>query len=133
MDGFNTAPHISGRFDEELESIHTKIVAMGHLVEQQLSLAIKAFTTGNVDLAMQVLKQDDLVDEYETIIDAECVSTIALRQPTGSDLSLLVAIIKATGELEGIAAKAEGIADITIQLKKMLPADTKQEIDSNGQ
>jgi phosphate transport system protein len=125
MDGFNTAPHISGRFDGELESIHTKMVAMGHLVEQQLSLAIKAFTTGNVDLAMQVLKQDDLVDEYETVIDAECVSTIALRQPTGSDLSLLVAILKATGELEGIAAKAEGIADITLQLYQTKSVDSR--------
>ena len=125
MDNFNTATHISGRFDEELESIHTKIVAMGQLVEKQLSLAIQAFATGNVDLAMQVLKQDDLIDEYESAIDAECVSTIALRQPTGIDLSLLVAVIKATGELEGIAAKAEGIADITIQLNQTKPVDSR--------
>lgn len=125
MDGFNTAPHVSGKFDKELESIHTKIVAMGHLVEQQLSLALQAFTTGNVDLAMQVLKQDDLVDEYENIIDAECVSTIALRQPTGCDLSLLIAVIKVTNELESIAAKAEGIADITLQLYQTTQVDSR--------
>lgn len=125
MDGFKTAPHISGQFDKELESIHAKIVTMGHLVEQQLSLALQAFTTGNVDLATQVLKQDDLVDEYESIIDAECVSTIALRQPTGSDLSLLISVIKVTNELESIAAKAEGIADITIQLNQTKPVDSR--------
>ena len=85
MDSFKVANHISGQFDIELESIHAKITAMGNLVEQQLSLAIKAFTTGNIEMAEQVLKQDDLIDEYESIIDAECVRTIALRQPTGCD------------------------------------------------
>ena len=135
MDKFNTAHHISGQFDKELESIHVKIVEMGRLVEQQLSLAIQAFTTGNVELAQQVLRHDDLVDGFEKNIDAECVRTIALRQPAGFDLSLLVSFIKVTGELEGIAAKAEGIADITIQLNEMLPADadTEQESDSDGQ
>jgi len=118
MDNFNIPNHISGQFDKELESIHVKITAMGSLVEQQLSLAIKAFTTGNIEMAEQVLKQDDLVDEYESVIDAECVSAIALRQPTGCDLSLLISVIKVTGELESIAAKAEGIADITIQLNQ---------------
>lgn len=118
MDNFNTPNHISGQFDKDLESIHTKIVEMGRLVEQQLGLAIQAFTTGNVRMAEQVLKQDDVIDEFESVIDAECVKTIALRQPTGCDLSLLISVIKVTGELESIAAKAEGIADITIQLNQ---------------
>ncbi len=121
MDNFHSEHHISSRFDKDLESIHTKIIAMGGLVEQQLSLAIKAFTTCNIEMAEQVLRQDNLIDEYESIIDTECVNTIALRQPTGSDLSLLIDIIKVTSELEGIAAKAEGIADITIQLNQARP------------
>lgn len=121
MDSFNTQGHISSQFDQELSSLHSKIVAMGNLVEQQLGLAIKAFTTSNVEMAEQVLKQDDLVDEYEASIDEECACVIALRQPTGSDLNLLISVIKVTGELESIAAKAEGIADITIQLNQAKP------------
>lgn len=121
MNSFNTDQHISSQFDQELSSLHAKIVAMGNLVEQQLGLAIKAFATGNIDMALQVLKQDDLVDEYEALIDEECASVIALRQPTGSDLNLLISVIKVTGELESIAAKAEGIADITIQLNQEKP------------
>jgi phosphate transport system protein len=121
MDSFNTQGHISSQFDQELNALHEKIVAMGNLVEQQLSLAIKAFSTGNVEMAEQVLKQDDLVDEYEASIDEECACVIALRQPTGSDLNLLISVIKVTGELESIAAKAEGIADITMQLNQAKP------------
>jgi phosphate transport system protein len=122
MDSFNTQGHISSKFDQELSTLHEKIVAMGNLVEQQLSLAIKAFSTGNIAMAEQVLKQDDLVDEYEASIDEECACLIALRQPTGSDLNLLISVIKVTGELESIAAKAEGIADITLQLNQAKPA-----------
>lgn len=121
MDTFNNQGHISSQFDQELSALHEKIVAMGNLVEQQLSLAIKAFSTGNVEMAEQVLKQDDLVDEYEASIDEECACVIALRQPTGCDLNLLISVIKVTGELESIAAKAEGIADITIQLNQAKP------------
>lgn len=124
MNRFNNPTHISGKFDQELEIIRTKVCEMGDLVEKQLSLVIEAFTTGNVELATQVLKQDDVIDEYEALIDEECANVIALRQPTGHDLNLLISVIKVANELESIAAKVEGIADITIQLNSSLPADT---------
>ncbi|MGB4498499.1 MAG: PhoU domain-containing protein [Methylococcaceae bacterium] len=124
MNRFNNSNHISGKFDQELEMIRTKVCEMGDLVEKQLSLVIEAFTTGNADLAMQVLQQDDVIDEYEASIDEECANVIALRQPTGHDLNLLISVIKVANELESIAAKIEGIADITIQLNSSLPADT---------
>ncbi len=124
MNRFNNANHVSAQFDKELEDIREKVSAMGDLVGQQLALAIEAFTTGNADLAMQVIKQDDVIDEYEASIDEDCATVIALRQPTGHDLNLLISVIKVANELESIAAKVEGIADITIQLNNSLPADT---------
>ena len=124
MNRFNNSNHISGKFDQELEVIRTKVCEMGDLVEKQLSLVIEAFTTGDAELAKQVLKQDDVIDEYEASIDEECANVIALRQPTGHDLNLLISVIKVANELESIAAKIEGIADITIQLNSSLPADT---------
>jgi phosphate transport system protein len=124
MNKFNDASHVSTQFDKELEEIREKVSAMGDLVGQQLALAIEAFTTGNADLAMQVIKQDDVIDEYEAAIDEECANVIALRQPTGHDLNLIISVIKVANELESIAAKVEGIADITIQLHNSLPADT---------
>ena len=120
MNRFNTGHHVSVPFDRDLESIRTKVALMGKLVEEQLSLAIEAFTNGDTDLAKQVLIQDDEVDLLEASIDNECACVIALRQPVGHDLALLIDVIKVTNELENIAAKAEGIADITIELNKSL-------------
>jgi phosphate transport system protein len=121
---FNNANHVSAQFDKELEAIRKKVSVMGDLVEKQLALVTEAFTTGNVELATLVLKQDDLIDEYEAAIDEECANVIALRQPTGHDLNLIISVIKVANELESIAAKIEGIADITLQLNNSLPADT---------
>jgi phosphate transport system protein len=124
MNRFNEASHVSAQFDKELEEIREKVSAMGDLVGQQLALTIEAFTTGNADLAMQVIKQDDVIDQCEAAIDELCVNVIALRQPTAHDLNLIISVIKVANELESIAAKVEGIADITIQLHNSLPADT---------
>ncbi len=120
MNRFNAEHHISVPFDNDLESIRAKVAMMGKLVEQQLSLAVEAFTNGDTTLAKTVLDQDDDVDQLEESIDNECACIIALRQPVGHDLALLIDVIKVTNELENIAAKAEGIADITLQLNKSL-------------
>lgn len=42
MDNLNLNKHISGQFNAELEHIRTQVLAMGGLVEQQLSDAITA-------------------------------------------------------------------------------------------
>lgn len=118
MNRFNTENHVSAPFDKELASIRAKVAMMGKLVEQQVSLAVEAFTNGDVQIAKHVLAQDDEIDALERSIDDECTCVIALRQPVGHDLALLVDVIKITNELEGIAAKAEGIADMTIQLNQ---------------
>lgn len=120
MNRFNNGHHVSEPFDKDLESIRQKVALMGKLVEEQLSLAIEAFTNGDVYLAEKVLTQDDEVDLLETSIDNDCACVIALRQPVGHDLALIIDVIKVTNELENIAAKAEGIADITIELNKSL-------------
>ncbi|HCT99202.1 MAG TPA: hypothetical protein DF614_03780 [Methylococcaceae bacterium] len=118
MNRFNTENHVSAPFDRELESIRAQVAMMGKLVEQQVSLAVEAFTNGDVHLAKRVLAQDDAIDKLEKNIDSECTCVIALRQPVGHDLALLIDVIKVTNELEGIAAKAEGIADMTLQLNE---------------
>src|SRR5664280_1015734 len=74
--------HISEQFNKELEDIRNKVLIMGGLVERQLELAVEAYTTGDMETAELVIKQDDQVDALETIIDQECMQILAMRQPT---------------------------------------------------
>jgi phosphate transport system protein len=108
--------HISHQFDRELEDIRNKVLIMGGLVEQQIELAIKAFSSGDMDLAEQVIKQDDQVNAMESAIDQECIQIIALRQPTAFDLRMLISVIKILTEIERVGDQAKRIGQMAIHL-----------------
>ena len=69
MENTKIGHHISERFNVELEDIRNKVLMMGGLVERQIELAIEAYTTGNMELAEQVIKQDNEVDELQKRLD----------------------------------------------------------------
>jgi len=116
MDNSKIGHHISEQFNIELEDIRNKVLTMGGLVERQIELAVEAYTTGNMELAEQVIKQDNQVDALEVAIDLECTQIMALRQPTAFDLRLLITVIKVIHEIERVGDKAERIAEMAIQL-----------------
>lgn len=116
MDNSKIAHHISENFNKELEDIRNKVLTMGGLVEQQIEQAIIALTSGDIELAELVIRQDNDIDEFEMIIDAECTQIIALRQPAAFDLRLLLVVLRIINELERIGDLAEHIAKVAIQL-----------------
>ena len=116
MDNSKIAHHISENFNKELEDIRNKVLAMGGLVEEQIDQAVKALTTGDMELAESVIKQDNDVDYFEMEIDAECTQIIALRQPAAFDLRLLLTVLRISNELERIGDLAERIAKMAIYL-----------------
>lgn len=116
MDNHKIGHHISEKFNKDLEDIRNKVLTMGGLVEHQIELAVQAFTTGDLELADQVIKQDNQVDALEMAIDQECSQIIALRQPTAFDLRMLISVIKIVREIERAGDKAERIAQMAIKL-----------------
>jgi phosphate transport system protein len=116
MDNSKIGHHISEQFNKDLEDIRNKVLIMGGLVEHQIELAVEAYTSGNMELAEQVIKQDNDVDALEVAIDQECTQILALRQPTAFDLRLLIAVIKIIHEIERVGDKAERIAEMAIKL-----------------
>jgi phosphate transport system protein len=120
MDNNKLGDHISNQFNKELEDIRNKVLTMGGLVERQIELAVEAYTTGNLEMAELVIKQDDQVDALEMSIDLECTQILALRQPTAFDLRLLITVIKIIHEIERIGDKAERVAEMAIKLAGVL-------------
>lgn len=107
--------HISGQFDAELAHIRTQLMVMGGMVEKQLNDAISTLLNHDINLAEQVIENDKAVNQLEVAIDEACVKIIAKRQPTASDLRLIMAIIKAIAELERIGDSAKEICQIAKQ------------------
>lgn len=111
----NFGRHISGQFNVELESIRTHVLAMGGLVEQQLSFALQALNKEDIELGRKVVKDDHKVNTMEMSIDEACTRIIAKRQPTAKDLRLIMAIIKTISDLERIGDVATKIAYVAIE------------------
>jgi phosphate transport system protein len=116
MENNKIGQHISEKFNQELEDIRNKVLTMGGMVEQQLELAVKAFTVGDEEISELVIKQDDQIDALEIIIDCECMQILALRQPAAFDLRLLITVIKIINELERVGDLAERIAMNSLQI-----------------
>jgi phosphate transport system protein len=114
MDNNSIGHHISEQFNKELEDIRNSVLTMGGMVEEQLELAIRAFTTNDIELAELVIKQDNPIDDMEIMLDRECMQIMALRQPTAFDLRLLIATLKVVNELERVGDLAEHIAKMAM-------------------
>lgn len=124
--------HISGQFDADLAHIRTQIMVMGGLVEKQLSDAISTLLNHDTTLAEQVIKDDQKVNKLEVEIDEACVKIIAKRQPTASDLRLIMVIIKAIAELERIGDSAKDICQIAKQSFTQEQQDVLTGLDAMG-
>lgn len=117
MDNSKIKQHISRQFNEEMEDIRNKVLAMGGLVEQQVDLATKAFMGYDMENAEKVVQQDHQVNEMEKDIDHECTEIMAKRQPAAYDLRMLIATIKIITDLERIGDEAARIAKMTMRLE----------------
>ncbi len=108
--------HISKKFDAELEAIRSRVLQMGGLVEQQIMRAMEVLAYGDLALADQVIADDHRVNALEVGIDDDCTHIIAKRQPTASDLRMVMAVVKTITDLERIGDEAQKIARMSKQL-----------------
>ena len=102
--------HSSKQYDIELETLRSRVLEMGGLVEAQILAAVGALTTGDLSALEGVIADDHRVNGLEVSIDTECSQLIARRQPAAGDLRMVLAIIKIVTDLERIGDEAAKIA-----------------------
>lgn len=102
--------HISRQFNVELDEVRNHTLAMGGLVERQVSDAVASLIELDVEKAENVRLKDRDVNSMEVSIDDECSRILARRQPTASDLRLVLAITRVITDLERMGDESSKIA-----------------------
>jgi len=102
--------HLSKQYDQELESLRARILHMGGMVEAQLQAAIASYERPDVRLADEAIESDRRVNDEEVELDRVVVNMIVRRQPTASDLRLIIGVARTVTELERIGDESTKIA-----------------------
>ncbi len=97
-------------FDNELMSLKENLLKMANAVEKAINLAIESLIKQRVDLAEQVIQNDDVIDDMELDIEEQCLQMIALRQPIAKKLRIIGCGYKTVSDLERVGDQAVNIA-----------------------
>jgi phosphate transport system protein len=125
MEAADLLHHTSTRFNEELERVRSRVLAMGGFVEEQLGRAITALVDGDSALGQAVAREDYKVNGMEVSIDEECSRILAMRSPAAGDLRMILAAFKTITDLERIGDECEKIGHIAARLASIERPDDR--------
>jgi phosphate transport system protein len=105
-----TGEHLVRKYDEELETMRSRVLQMGGLVESQVHTALTAFERADLELAQQAIETDKRVNDLEIDVDQMVNYVIVRRQPTAGDLRMITGVAKVITDLERIGDEGSKIA-----------------------
>ncbi len=98
-------------FQEELEALQQRLLAMGGLAEERTRLAVRGVAERNPDDILAVLGGDEPINDLHIEVDDRCVKLLALHQPMAADLRAIVAAVKINTDLERVGDLAVNVAE----------------------
>ncbi len=104
--------------DHDLSRLRDKLLMLGGRAEAAIAQAIRALVERDSELAEQVIRDDDKIDQLENEVDELCIDILVLRQPTASDLRFVIAAVKTAPAIERIADHAVNIARHVLRLNR---------------
>jgi phosphate transport system protein len=82
------------------------------MVQTAIDRAMTALLNRDALLARAVIDQDSQIDHAEVQIQEECVRILDTEHPSGTDLRLVVAVLKINDNLERVGDLAENVARV---------------------
>jgi phosphate transport system protein len=99
-------------FHEDLDSINKTLVELSALVAGAMGDATTALLTANLELAEQVIADDDRVDAIHHELDNKTLEVMARQQPVAGDLRNLVTSLRMSADFERMGDFAHHIARV---------------------
>ncbi len=110
--------HTHKQFDAEMETIRSGVLAMGGLVETQLTRAIAILGDEEEESAVdEVGAAEQQINQMQMTIDQQCSQIIAKRQPAAIDLRMILTITKIVNDLERVGDEVKKVAYKAAQIR----------------
>ncbi len=93
-------------FQEQLDQLMADTLALGSRVEEALAQALRAVTTNDLQLMVQVIANDRGINAVVQALHERCLTIIARQQPMASDLREISVVLSLLPELERMADHA---------------------------
>jgi len=103
------------RYRRDLNDLKTLTKDLADRVGEAINKSVLALGNGDVDLAREVVKEDQEMDDLSLKIENLCMELLALQQPMAKDLRRIIGILKIGIDLERIGDLAVDVARVTMQ------------------
>ncbi len=103
------------RYRRDLNDLKILTKDLADRVGEAIKKSVLALANGDVDLAREVVKADQELDDLSLRIENLCMELLALQQPMAKDLRRIIGILKIGIDLERIGDLAVDVARITMQ------------------
>jgi phosphate transport system protein len=107
-------------FDVDLDELKQKLLTMASHAEGAVNRAVESLVTRNLDLALQVKQDDEIIDRFEVEVDEMAISLLS-KAPLASDLRFVTVAMKLSQNLERVGDEASKIAKRARDLTKEPP------------
>ena len=101
---------MSKHLQRDIDRLNHELLSISSMVEEMIDKATQALTERRYELADEVVKSDEYVDQHEVHVEEECLKMLALHQPVAVDLRRIATVLKVNTDLERIADLAVSIA-----------------------
>ncbi|EKD41591.1 MAG: hypothetical protein ACD_73C00638G0003 [uncultured bacterium] len=108
--------HTDKHFEAELKLLKEEILKMGSLVEEMITLSMKALEDRSSAISKKVIQKDPEVNHLEMIIDDHCLELLVRWQPAASDLRFITMSLKISKDLERMGDLAVDICEQVLEL-----------------
>jgi len=103
------------RYHRDLKELKNLTKDLADRVGGAIDKSVVALSDSNMDLAREIIKQDQEMDDLSLKIENLCMELLALQQPMAKDLRRIIGILKICIDLERIGDLAVDVARVTTQ------------------
>lgn len=120
-------------FQEELEFLKTRLLAMGGQAEERVRSAVAALVERNHAALDAVLEGDEPLNQAHVELDAIAFRLLALHQPMAVDLRAIMAAVKINSDLERVGDLAVNIAEAGQRYLRLPPVKPLVDLPRMGE